>query len=48
MDLMRAAQSIQAITYRAFEPFFIAAIIYYIIVMGLTWLGSRWEKLVKP
>lgn len=48
MDLMRAAQSIQAITYRAFEPFFIAAIIYYIIVMGLAWLGSRWEKLVKP
>lgn len=48
MDLIRAAQSIQAITYRAFEPFFIAAIIYYIIVMGLTWLGSRWEKLVKP
>lgn len=44
MDLMRTAQSIQAFTYRAFEPFFVAAIIYYVIVMGLTWLGGVWER----
>ena len=44
MDLMRTAQSIQAFTYRAFEPLFVAAIIYYVIVMGLTWLGGVWER----
>ncbi|WP_307739694.1 ABC transporter permease subunit [uncultured Parolsenella sp.] len=44
MDLMRTAQSIQAFTYRAFEPFFVVAIIYYVIVMGLTWLGGVWER----
>ena len=47
MDLMRAAQSIQAFTYRAFEPFFIAAIIYYVIVMALTWLGGVWERRLR-
>ena len=47
MDLMRAAESIQAFTYRAFEPFFIAAIIYYVIVMALSALGRLWERSLK-
>lgn len=47
MDLMRAAESIQAFTYRAFEPFFVAAVVYYVIVMGLTWLGSAWERRLR-
>ncbi len=47
MDLMRAAESIQAFTYRAFEPFFVAAIIYYVIVMALSWLGGVWERALR-
>ena len=47
MDLMRVAQSIQAFTYRAFEPFFLAALIYYVIVMALTWLGRAWDRRVR-
>ena len=47
MDLMRAAESIQAFTYRAFEPFFIAAILYYVIVMALSALGRLWERSLK-
>lgn len=47
MDLMRAAESVQAFTYRAFEPFFVAAIVYYVIVMGLSWLGRLWERKLR-
>ena len=47
MDLMRAAESIQAFTYRAFEPFFVAAIIYYVIVMALSALGRLWERALR-
>ena len=39
MDMMRAAQSVQALTYRAFEPFLLVAAVYYLIVMALTWFG---------
>lgn len=44
MDMMRAAQSVQALTYRAFEPFLVAAVVYYVIVMALTALGNRLER----
>ena len=44
MDMMRAAQSVQALTYRAFEPFIIVAVVYYVIVMALVALGNRLEK----
>lgn len=44
MDMMRAAQSVQALTYRAFEPFIIVAAVYYVIVMGLVALGNRLER----
>ncbi len=43
MDMMRAAQSVQALTYRAFEPFLVVAVVYYVIVMGLTAAGERLE-----
>ena len=48
MDMMRAAQSVQALTYRAFEPFLAVAVVYYLIVMGLTAAGhavERWFRL---
>lgn len=44
MDMMRAAQSVQALTYRAFEPFLAAAVVYYLIVMGLTAAGHAVER----
>lgn len=44
MDMMRAAQSIQALTYRAFEPFIVVAVIYYVIVMCLTAVARALEK----
>lgn len=44
MDMMRAAQSVQALTYRAFEPFIIVAVVYYVIVMALVALGNRLER----
>lgn len=44
MDMMRAAQSVQALTYRAFEPFTVVAVIYYVIVMCLTAVARVLEK----
>ena len=44
MDMMRAAQSVQALTYRAFEPFIVVAVIYYVIVMCLTAVARALEK----
>lgn len=48
MDMMRAAQSVQALTYRAFEPFLVVAVVYYVIVMALTPLGNRLERRLRP
>ena len=47
MDMMRAAQSVQALTYRAFEPFLAVAVVYYVIVMALTALGDRLERRLR-
>lgn len=47
MDMMRAAQSVQALTYRAFEPFIIVAVIYYVIVMCLTAVAARLERRLR-
>lgn len=44
MDMMRAAQSVQALTYRAFEPFIVVAVIYYVIAMCLTAVARVLEK----
>lgn len=46
-DIMRGAQMIQNITYRAFEPFLLAAITYYILVMLLTLVADRLERWVR-
>ena len=47
MDMMRAAQSVQALTYRAFEPFLVVAVVYYVIVMVLARVGRALEKRLK-
>lgn len=47
MDMMRAAQSVQALTYRAFEPFIVVAVIYYVIVMCLTAVARVLEKRLR-
>ncbi len=47
MDMMRAAQSVQALTYRAFEPFIIVAAVYYVIVMALVAVGNKLEKSLR-
>lgn len=46
-DMMRAAESVQALTYRAFEPFVLVAAIYYVIVMALVAVGKRVERHVR-
>ena len=43
-DTMRWASLVQAKTFRAFESFIIAAIVYYILVMGLTAIGHVIER----
>jgi His/Glu/Gln/Arg/opine family amino acid ABC transporter permease subunit len=47
MDMMRAAQSVQALTYRAFEPFLVVAVVYYLIVMALVAVGKRLERQLR-
>ena len=47
MDVMRAAQSVQALTYRAFEPFLVVAVAYYLIVMALVAVGKRLERRLR-
>ena len=46
-DIMRGAQMIQNITYRAFEPYLLAAITYYILVMILTLFANKLERWVR-
>ncbi len=43
-DTMRWASLIQAKTFRAFEAFIVAALIYYALVMVLTTIGSYFER----
>ncbi len=47
MDMMRAAQSVQALTYRAFEPFLVVAVVYYVIVMVLVAVSKRLERRLR-
>lgn len=47
MDMMRAAESVQALTYRAFEPFIIVAVVYYVIVMALVAVSRRLERRLR-
>ena len=47
MDMMRAAQSVQALTYRAFEPFLLVAVVYYVIVMCLVAAANSLERRLR-
>jgi polar amino acid transport system permease protein len=38
---------VQALTYRAFEPFIFVAVIYYIIVMILVHFSKKLEKKLR-
>ncbi len=47
VDILRVGQLIQSRTYRAFEPFFAISVFYYILVMGLSFLGKLLERWVN-
>ena len=47
VDILRVGQQIQSRTYRAFEPFFVIAVFYYILVMVLSFLGKLLERWVN-
>lgn len=47
VDILRVGQLIQAATYRAFEPFFVISVFYYILVMALSYLGRLLERRVN-
>ena len=47
MDMMYAAESAQALTYRAFEPFIVIATVYYVIVMALVAVSRRLERRLR-
>ena len=47
MVMMRAAQSVQALTYRAFEPFLAVAVVYYLIVKALVTVSRRLERRLR-
>ncbi|WP_455136160.1 amino acid ABC transporter permease [Thermophilibacter sp.] len=47
VDILRSAQTIQALTYVAFEPLIIAAAMYYVLVMVLTALAGRVERRLR-
>ena len=46
-DTLRWADLIQAKTFRAFEAFIVAAAVYYVLVMILTFIGAYFEKKVR-
>lgn len=47
VDVLRRAQIVGAEKYIYFEPLLLAGLIYYVMVMGLTWLGSRLESRLR-
>ena len=47
VDILSVGQRIQARTYRAFEPFFVISVFYYILVLGLSFMGKLLEKKVN-
>ena len=47
VDILAVGQQIQARTYRAFEPFFVIAVFYYVLVMALSALGKLLERMVN-
>lgn len=47
VDILRVGQLIQAATYRAFEPFLVISVFYYILVMFLSYMGKLLERWVN-
>ena len=47
MDILRGAQVVQNTTYLAFEPLFLAGVIYYVLVMILTTFARQLERRVR-
>lgn len=44
LDMMRAAQISMNVTYLAFEPFILIALMYYVLIMILTFVANRMER----
>lgn len=44
MELIRAADQITVLTYKFFEPYLVVALIYYLLVMILSFIGRRIER----
>lgn len=47
VDLMRASRQIMAYSYLSFEPLITVAVIYYVLVKVLSFLGGRIEKRMR-
>lgn len=47
VELLRAGQMIVSDTYRAFEPYAVVSVYYYVMVMVLTFFGSWLERRVN-
>lgn len=47
VDILRVGQLIQGATYRAFEPFFVISLFYYVLVMVLSFFGRMLERWVN-
>ena len=47
MDLMRAATKTVAATFHSFEPYIFVAVIYYVLVMILSWVSKILERRVS-
>jgi len=47
VELIRAADQITVLSYRFFEPYLVIAVIYYVLVMILSFFGGRLERWVR-
>ncbi|MGL4798865.1 MAG: amino acid ABC transporter permease [Cellulosilyticaceae bacterium] len=47
MDILRAAEQITVMSFRYFEPYLVAAFMYYILVMIMTAFANRLERWVN-
>lgn len=46
-DIMQNTKVVQGAIYRYFEPFFIAGLLYYVMVMMLTWVARVLERRMR-
>jgi His/Glu/Gln/Arg/opine family amino acid ABC transporter permease subunit len=47
LDLMRRGQIVAAEKFLYFEPLIVVGLIYYVMVMGLSWLAQRFERRMR-